>query len=115
MLSMSNLPELMMSIPSKALPGILAKRAITSKNLSKTCIMTGAIRAGKELSPTTCIVVGAIAICTLCFFMCNPPRQVAQIFRSVTKEWDGVFPEVIFAILGGDFNIFQDVFCQSQD
>lgn len=51
------------------------------------------------------VVLGALG-CGV--FGCNP-KQVAIIFKSVLEEYDGRIGQVVFAILGKNYDIFMDV------
>ena len=37
-----------------------------------------------------------------------PPYHVAKIFKKVCSEYDGAFKEIVFAILGSNYNLFKD-------
>lgn len=45
-----------------------------------------------------------------CGVFYNSPRQVARAFKDVIVEWKGVFDNIVFAILGGNYNIFDEIF-----
>ena len=39
----------------------------------------------------------------------NPPQEVVQIFKKALQKWNGCFKEVVFAILGANFNFFLEL------
>jgi uncharacterized protein (TIGR02452 family) len=52
------------------------------------------------------LVLGALG----CGVWGCPTKHVAQIFKKVIAKYDGAFEAINFAILGGNFNLFSDVF-----
>lgn len=54
----------------------------------------------------TSLVLGALG----CGVWGCPPKHVANIFKEVIKEYDGVFSDIIFAVLGANYNLFNVVF-----
>jgi uncharacterized protein (TIGR02452 family) len=55
------------------------------------------------------LVLGALG----CGVWGCPTRHVAEVFRDVIKEYDSIFTEVVFAILGANYNMFVDIFEQA--
>jgi uncharacterized protein (TIGR02452 family) len=53
----------------------------------------------------TALVLGALG----CGVWGCPPRHVAEVFKSVIEEYNGVFTNITFAILGANYNFFRDV------
>lgn len=55
-------------------------------------------------------VLGALG----CGAFRNPPREVARVYKEVLNEpeWNGIFQEIVFAVLDmrndGNFRIFRD-------
>ena len=42
-----------------------------------------------------------------------PPYHVAKKFKDILQDYDGVFREVVFAIIGSNYNLFKDAFEES--
>lgn len=52
------------------------------------------------------VVMGAIG----CGVFANPRADVANCFKTVVKHWDGVFDNVVFAVLGhANFTLFEGI------
>lgn len=51
------------------------------------------------------LVLGALG----CGVWGCPPKHVAEIFRELLLEYNGVFEHICFAILGATYNIFYDI------
>jgi uncharacterized protein (TIGR02452 family) len=60
--------------------------------------------AYKHGHPT--LVLGALG----CGVWGCPTRHVAEVFKAVVQEYNGFFTEVVFAILGANYNMFVDIF-----
>jgi uncharacterized protein (TIGR02452 family) len=52
------------------------------------------------------LVLGALG----CGVWGCPTRHVAQIFKEVIQQYDGVFSNIVFAVLGANFNFFEETF-----